>query len=108
MAEITRTFYKPTYSDSAEAIRLEISAVEKSSELLIVGRLFDGSACNRLQIDLELKGDDGRKIFHTLILARTGKAGEMPIQSKRRLPPSAVHSPTVWKAHVADLRCLDP
>jgi hypothetical protein len=108
LAGITRTFIKPSHSEPAEAVRLEISAVEQNNELIIAGKLFDGSDCNRLQIDLELNVDDGRRIFHTLILGSTNQTGERAIRSKRRLSPSSARSPITWRAHVTALRCLDP
>ena len=107
---VTRSFIKPSHSDSepAHAVRLEISAVEQNNELIITGKLIDDSACNRLQVDLELDVDDGRKVFHTLILGGTNQNEERTIRSKRRLSPSSARSPLIWRAHVAALRCLDP
>ena len=105
---VTRAFFKPPGSKSAEAVRLEIKAVERNNELMISGSLRDGSACRRLQIDIELKADDGRKLFHTLMLGDSGRTEAQPIRSKRRLPPSAKNLPAIWSAHVAAIRCLDP
>ncbi|KPJ78179.1 MAG: hypothetical protein AMJ54_04995 [Deltaproteobacteria bacterium SG8_13] len=105
---VTRTYVKPSYSEPTEAVRLEVSAIEQDGELLIVGKLFDGSSCYRMQIDLELQADDGRIVFHTLMLSPTGQNQERPIRSKRRLPPSSTKAPVSWRAHVAALRCLDP
>jgi len=107
-AGVTRAFFKPLRSESADTVRLEITAVEKNNELVISGKLLDGSACNRLQIELELQADNGRKIFHALILGNVDAAGERPIRSKRRLPPSSDKLPLAWRAHVAAIRCLDP
>ena len=109
-AGVTRTFIKPSHSDSepAQAVRLEITAIEQNNELIIAGKLIDGSACKRLRLDLELDTDDGRKIFHTLILGGTSRTGEREIRSKRRLSPSSARSPLTWRAHVAALQCLDP
>ena len=109
-AGITRTFIKPSHSDAkpTQVIRLEISAVEQNNELTIAGKLIDGFACNRVQLDLELDVDDGRKIFHSMILGGTKQTGEREFRSKRRLSPSSARSPLTWRAHVAALRCLDP
>ncbi len=107
-AGVTRAFFKPPRSETAEAVGLEITAVEQNGELVINGLLHDGSGCNRLQIDLELETEDGRKIYHTLILGDVGRIGEKPIRSKRRLPPSDHSLAVAWRAHVTALRCLDP
>ena len=87
---------------------MEITPVEKNNELMLSGKLFDGSDCVRLQIDLELRSDNGRKIFHTIILGDVDAAGERMIRSKRRLPSSTDALPVAWTAHIASLRCLDP
>ena len=107
-AAVTRTFFKPLHTTPAQAVRMEITAVEKNHELLISGKLFDGSNCKRLQIDLELQAEDGRKIFHTLILGDIAAAGQRPIRSKRRLSPSSDGPPVTWRARVSSLRCLQP
>ncbi len=107
-AGVTRTFIKPSHPAWAQAVHLEISAVEQNSELVVSGSLLAASQCSRLQIDLELQADDGRKVFHTMILGSAGPVGQRPIQSRRRLPPSAAGTPALWSAHVASLRCLDP
>ena len=107
-AMVTRAFFKPMQSELADAVGLEITAVEQSGELVISGLLRDGSACNRLQIDFELEADDGRNLYHTLIIGSTGQTGEQPVRSKRRLPPPVSGSPAAWRTHVASIRCLDP
>jgi hypothetical protein len=107
-AGVTRAFYKSAQSAPTEAVRLKIAVVEQNGELLINGSLFDGSACPRLHIELELEADDGRKLFHTLVLGDTGQTDERPLRSKRRLPPAAPELPAIWRAHVDSLRCLDP
>ena len=105
---VTRTFFKPSDAQPSEAVRLEVKAVEKNNELAISGNLLDGSTCGRLQVELQLKSTDGREVFHTLILGATGRTGERPIRSMRRLPPTAGDLPVTWNARVRSVRCLDP
>ena len=105
---VTRTFFKPSDSQSAQTVDLEITAHEQIGALQISGNLRDGLECSRLQIELELQSDDGRKVFHTLVLGKTGGSDGRTIRSKRRLMPAQDESPASWSAHVAAIRCLDP
>jgi hypothetical protein len=105
---VTRAFFKPTHSSPSETLRLKIAVDEQNGELLLNGSLLVGSACSRLQIELQLEADDGRKLFHTLVLGNSGRTGERPLRSKRRLPPATTGLPATWRAHVASLHCLDP
>lgn len=107
VAGVTRVYIKPVNAKPEEVVHLEIAAVEKNDVLEISGSLLDGTACGRLQIDLDLKSDHGRLLSHTLILANAGRKAERSIRSRRRLQPAAKQIPVNWIVHVAAIRCLD-